>query len=364
MSKTTSVTGRILYSILFLLIIPIALWFWAKYTERLIPFPKIESRIGGWILFISGGILMFWGMFALKKYGSGLPMNAYPPSQFVNRGPYRLLRHPIYWGFGILMIGCFLFTGLPSGLWLVTPVTILGMIALVWGYEKIDLKQRFPERTIITVLDLPEKNTEHGRLRDRFASLFWVGALLLLGNFLTVKWTGITPALFGKPLSLHHGFENPYLPILTILFIAAIPFLLKRKDMLREWALSVIIALSFSLFLSLLFPALGAQYLPPTDLLLKTESGLAISLISVPVFLIFISLQAIFKQSRSLAVLFSFGTLALGIIQLTNSRSAVLHFTVSVMVFIVAVNYNRIWIFLKNASQKMPIPGKNGSSAR
>jgi len=343
MKKTTHVTRKFLYAIIFLFIIPPGLWFWAKYTEDLIKFPAIESTTAGWILTIGGSLLMLLAMFTLIKYGKGLPMNAYPPPRFVKRGPYRLLRHPIYWGFGILMVGYFILAGSASGLWLVSPITILCMITLVMGYEKIDLKRRFPDETIKTVLDLPENKTESFEVRVRFASLFWVVALLLLGNFITGKLAGNIPALIGKSLVVNLGFENPYLPFLSFLFIISIPFLLKRKDILREWALSGILALSISIFIALIFPALGAQFIPPDNSIL----------IAVPIFLIFISLKSIIRQSKQLAVFFGFIAVALVIIQLTNSRSAVLHFTGSILIFLLSANYWRIWFFLKNSTEKI-----------
>jgi len=343
MKKTTHVTRKFLYAIIFLFIIPPGLWFWAKYTEDLIKFPAIESTTAGWILAIGGSLLMLLAMFTLIKYGKGLPMNAYPPPRFVKRGPYRLLRHPIYWGFGILMVGYFILAGSASGLWLVSPITILCMITLVMGYEKIDLKRRFPDETIKTVLDLPENKTESFEVRVRFASLFWVVALLLLGNFITGKLAGNIPALIGKSLVVNLGFENPYLPFLSFLFIISIPFLLKRKDILREWALSGILALSISIFIALIFPALGAQFIPPDNSIL----------IAVPIFLIFISLKSIIRQSKQLAVFFGFIAVALVIIQLTNSRSAVLHFTGSILIFLLSANYWRIWFFLKNSTEKI-----------
>ena len=97
--------GKFLYAIAFLILIPAGLWFWARNTLAVIQIPAIESKPAGWIMMASGGFLMLWAMIALRIYGKGLPMNAYPPPVFVSRGPYRLFHHPIYCGFAILMIG-------------------------------------------------------------------------------------------------------------------------------------------------------------------------------------------------------------------------------------------------------------------
>ena len=174
MNKTTTKINKILYAIVFLIIIPSILLLWAKYTEELINLPVIESIIAGYIFIIFGALLMVWAMYALKKYGKGLPMNAYPPPRFVTNGPYHLVRHPIYWGFGILLAGYFILTKSASGLWLVTPITILTMVAIVMGYETIDLKKRFPNESRTTILDLPEKTKEPAGTSARLVSLFLV----------------------------------------------------------------------------------------------------------------------------------------------------------------------------------------------
>ena len=270
MKQITQFFGKFFYAITFLILIPAGLWFWAKYTQPIITFPIIESKSVGGILMIAGGSLMLWAMLVLIKSGKGLPMNAYPPSRFVTNGPYRLFKHPIYWGFGIIIVGCSIFTGSASGLWFVSPLTILGMIALVLGYEEIDLKRRFPDQKIKTILDLPEKHAGSLSLRDRFASLLWIFYFLMFSNFTIIKLIGTTPPLFGEPLRIYPDLLVPYLPVLGIIFLVAIPFFLKRKDALREWLYSGIFSLCLAVFIALLYPAFGAQYLPPHDSVLFT----------------------------------------------------------------------------------------------
>jgi len=286
---------------------------------------------------------MLWAMFALKHYGKGLPMNAYPPPVFVTKGPYRLFRHPIYWGFGLLMIGYFVYNGSPSGIWLVSPLTILGMVALVLGHESIDLKKRFPDQSIRTLLDYPENKTGSPDLRDRLTSLFWVGSCLVLSNFIIEKLNGTVPPLFGEPLRILPVLENSYLPLLSVVLLILTPFLLKGKDVLREWEVTGFIALSFSDFFALLYPSIGAQYFPSQGVVL----------FAVPVFLIFIAIKAMFHQSRQTAIIFAILALMVVVIQLENSRSASLNMACSILIFLLSANYQKIWIFLKNTSEKV-----------
>jgi protein-S-isoprenylcysteine O-methyltransferase Ste14 len=335
--------GKLLYSITFLLLLPAGLWFWAKYTEHFITFPKIESKTAGCILIIVGGAFMVWAILTLILSGKGLPMNAYPPSKFVTQGPYRLFKHPVYWGFGILLTGWFVFSGSASGFWMVTPLTILGMIALVVGYEEIDLKKRFPDQKIKTVLDLPENQAVSVTLRDRLASLVWIFYFLLFSNFTLIKLAGNVPPLFGESLMEYPEGFNPYLPFLGIILLITTPLFLKKKIVLREWLYSGIISLCFSVFLGVLYPSFGAQYLPSHDSVLFT----------VPVFLIFVSLKALFRHSWKIAVVFTIIALILVTFQLIYAPSAILYFADSIIIFLFSSYYIRIWIFLKNSAEKI-----------
>ncbi len=343
MKQINLVIGKILYAVIFLLFFPAGLWVWAKFTQNIIPLPVIESKLGGSGLIILGGFLMVWAMFTLIYFGKGLPMNAFPPSVFVTQGPYRLFRHPIYWGFGLLMVGSFIYTGSASGIWLVSPLTILGMLALVLGYESIDLKKRFPDQSIRTILDYPENKTDPANIRDRLTSLFWVSSCLIVSNFLIAKLNGTEPPLFGEPLRMISVLENPNLLYLSFLFLIVVPFLLKKKDILREWEVSGFIALSYSAFIALLYPALGAQYFPAQGSFL----------FAVPLFLLFISLKALFRQSGIIRIIFTFVVLLLVVIQLINCRSAILNLASSILLFLLAANSRKIWIFLKNTAEKI-----------
>jgi protein-S-isoprenylcysteine O-methyltransferase Ste14 len=343
MKQLTQIAGKTLYAGVFLILIPAGLWLWAKYTQHVITLPKTESKSIGLILVIIGGSLMLWALFVLKKFGRGLPMNGYPPALFVTNGPYRLFKHPIYWGFGIIIVGYSVFSGSSSGLWLVSPLTILGMIALVLGYEEIDLKRRFPDQKIKTILDLPEKKSVSLTLRDRLASLLWIFYFLLLSNFILIKLTGTLQPLFSESLSIYPGLYNPYLSASGIIFLISIPFFLKKKDALREWLYSGILSLCLSVFIGLLYTSIGAQYLPPHDSVLFT----------VPVFLIFISLKAIFRQSWKIIVAFTMAVSILVIFHLSYSPSSIVYIANSILLFLLSSFYLRIWNFLRKFSEKL-----------
>jgi protein-S-isoprenylcysteine O-methyltransferase Ste14 len=116
--------------------LPIGLVVWASATEDVVLLPAVESVSAGAVILVLGVALMFAGWFALTVYGRGLPMNVYPPTQYVTRGVYRFYGHPIYVGFFLACVGVSVACGSASGLWLVSPVVALSAAALVLGYER------------------------------------------------------------------------------------------------------------------------------------------------------------------------------------------------------------------------------------
>lgn len=344
MKTLTTFTGKFLYAIIFLVFIPIILWLWAKYTEEIIRFPAIGSENAGWLLLVGGFLLMIWGMYSLKIYGKGLPMNAFPPEKLVNKGAYKFFHHPIYWGFGILITGFFVLTRSASGLWLVTPITILCMIALVMGYEAIDLKRRFPDQTISTFFELPENSKEIPGIRQRLVSLFLVTAALLLCNFLIARLIeNDFHSSIEMPLTLPSFTQNEYFPFWGLGYLLVTPFLIKTSQLLRHWTLAGILGLGIYIFGAFLYPEVVAVYVAPYNSMLYL----------VPIFLLLISLRAIFKQSKGLGILFSLVTLILVILKLSYTYSAVLSLSVALIIFLLADNYFQIWVFLKHNAEEI-----------
>lgn len=353
MKNSKSLLGKVLYAFLFLFFVPLLLFFWAEYTENIVQYPPIKSTIWGISIGIIGIMLIFWGMYSLAKYGKGLPMNAYPPPKFVKEGPYLYLRHPIYWGFGLLLIGFFIAIGSSSGLWLVTPLTILCVLALVLGFENISLKERFPDEKMKVHFDIPNKGEENASLGDLISSFLMAFIPFLMGNFITIFLVRDVLPEFGDPWNISLVFKGIQEYYLSFLFVMAVPFVVKKKNILREWTISILIAIISSVYISLLWPSVGAQYLSPNLQTSNTFETISIVLINLPFFLILLSLKAYLKQFKKFAFIFFLFAIFLGIVQLTNSKSPILHFIISLFIFILASFYERIWMLLKNFVEKI-----------
>ena len=247
------------------------------------------------------------------------------------------MRHPLYCGYGIQLAGYFIFTGSASGLWMVTPLVILAMTALVLGYENIDLKQRFPGQAVKSFLDLPENSGDKPDMRDRLSASFLVLMFLFISNFVVDKLTGASTPLYGKPMNLLIGIDTHKFSLLSVAFLLTIPFLLKRKDEIRRWEIASLLSLFYLVFIALQYPAVGAQYLPAQEP----------SLFTVPAFMLLITLSAMNRQPLWKYLLSAIIAGALLIIHLSISRSAPLNLAVSVFIYLVSFYYQEIWLFLR-----------------
>lgn len=232
--------GKLLYGAAFCVAVPLGLALWAwRLDAKLTSLPVLHSTSVGGIVAAGGAALLLRAMWDLWRRGGGLPMNAFPPTRFVATGAYRGVSHPIYVGFGLVVPGAAIAVGSAGGLWIVTPVVWLAMIALVLGYERIDLARRFGPAASRPWMSLPPTDPAPPGLDQRCAILVLVFLPWAIG-YEACLLLGVSPRAIDTMLPFERGW--PVWEWTTLLYVGAYgwtflaPFAAKSQAALRTFA--------------------------------------------------------------------------------------------------------------------------------
>lgn len=262
--------SKVFYGTLFVVILPLALVLWAHGASGAVRIAALHSPVFGTILAAFGVAVALTGMLSLWRYGGGLPMNAFPPSRFVENGIYSLVPHPIYGGFVIACAGVATLFGSASGLWLVTPAVALASAALVLGYELPDLRNRFGARRFSLWLpsDRPEAPSLLERVRVYLVVLLpWLALYELTWHLGRASGAAATYLPFESRLPVMEQTEIIYAS--TYLVVLLVPLLARSGHTLRRFARCGLIAMALIFPLYLLLPF----FVPPRPFTLATPIG-------------------------------------------------------------------------------------------
>ena len=172
--KSKALAGKIAFGLLFAVVLPLLLVAWATAADTVVTLKAVHDTTWGILLSAVGGAFILAGVFALVKHGHGLPMSPYPPAEFVSKGVFKYISHPIYTGACLVVVGVSILTGSPGGLWLVSPVFVLGCVAYVMGFEKEALRHRFPNVGYRPLLGMPEPGGEAPTAWNRISAYILV----------------------------------------------------------------------------------------------------------------------------------------------------------------------------------------------
>jgi membrane-associated phospholipid phosphatase/protein-S-isoprenylcysteine O-methyltransferase Ste14 len=262
MGKIKEITGKVLYGLLFIAILPIILILWAKYTKAVITLPMADNLLYGYILLIAGAIFVCAGIWSLWRSGKGLPMNAFPPKKFVKNGIYAFTRHPIYMGAAMISFGLSAVTLSASGFWLVSPIFVLLMVAYVTGFENEKTQSLFGTQEYRPFLSLPEGSEYPPSFTERLSSYFLVFLpwLVVYEAFIFVgvpKDAIITNLPFEKHLPVWEFSELFY--AFTYLFVLLVPFVIGTRKQLRSFITDIRFAIIIVGIIYLVFPMIVKQ---------------------------------------------------------------------------------------------------------
>jgi membrane-associated phospholipid phosphatase/protein-S-isoprenylcysteine O-methyltransferase Ste14 len=286
-----SSVGKILYGAFFVLALPVLLVLWANATEPTVQVPLRASLPIGLPLAAAGVMLVVLGMAALWIHGKGLPMNLAPPPRFVTQGVFRLLPHPIYAGFCLLSVGASITAGSASGLWLISPVVALGCAALVLGYERHDLRQRFGVALVNPQVVMPPDDDRRPTSLERIRCY-----LCVLFPWVFLYEAVVSAGVPHDALSAYLPFENnlrvwewtEFFYASCYVVTALVPLVAVSARDLRRFAVCGLLAMAvvFPLFLLIPLVAVPRPFVPQGDLgqLLAWERALDIPGAAFPSF--------------------------------------------------------------------------------
>ena len=332
-------------------VFPAALVAWARAANGAICITAPQSIVWGSVLTAIGVAITLVGMLSLWVYGGGLPMNAFPPPRFVQRGIYALIPHPIYSGFVLACGGVSIAFGSASGLWLVTPSVALASAALVLGYELPDLRQRFGEGSASQWFAADDTATPSllRRFRVYFSVLLlWLmafGEIILLGKPVDAVATYLP---FEMHLRVIDWTELPYASTYLVVLLA--PLLVKTEHALRRFAVRGLTAmlLLFPLYLLLPFFVPPRPFTPATAMgaLLLLERSSYSGVGAFPSFHIvwaLIAASVLGEGGRWRRILWYGWAVLVAVSCVTTGMHSVLDVIAGVAAFAVVVNMGRIW---------------------
>lgn len=354
--------GKLLYAVLFVLVIPAALAWWAAVADRMVPLPTIPYGRAALVPVVIGVALMAAGAVALARYAKGLPMNPYPPPAYVARGIYRLTPHPIYLGFVLACFGVAIFMRSPAGIWLVSPAVALALMALVLGYERQDLRRRFGSEAIhLPLISLPPDRPDPATSWNR-TSIYLLVFVPWAVAFEAVYRLGIPRDAVVAYLPFEHGWpvlewtEAIYGSI--YLFVLVTPLIIRTQRHLRRLAELGLIATALVTLIYLTVP-LTAPPRPfePQSILgraLMVERAMSHTVAAFPAFHViwaFIAADGWATRSRAWGVAGWTWAILITVSCITTGMHALADLVAATIVFVLLLQRGRVWELLRGGAE-------------
>ncbi|MCL4682252.1 MAG: prolipoprotein diacylglyceryl transferase [Rhodocyclaceae bacterium] len=357
--------GKLGYGTLFIVLWPglLALLAWRMDTSSIAFWPQPFPAWAGAALAICGIVCIAASIWTLWSKGHGLPMNAFPPSQYVSTSTYAIFAHPIYFGFTLAVAGASILASSAGGLWIVTPLSALAATALVVGYEGPKLQERFGNPTSYPLLGLPPADDTIAPLSRRLAA----GTIALTPWALAYATFSLLPAPDDAKdlrLAYEYGLPRPawtmWLYSLAYPFVIASPFVLRTHAELRRFVVGAWTATISGYALMILMPGkadlLSSNYSGFTAMLAHANRSLDADWLALPSFHVIWSVFAAYCFSRRWPLLKGlWWLLAAGIAVscITTGSHAVIDVPAGILLGIVCWQIDRIWSWLIRVCERL-----------
>jgi len=363
MGKIKTFTLKVLYGLLFVIVIPLLLILWAKYTSNTVRLPIPVNLISGYILLIAGVLLVISGMWHLWIYGNGLPMNAFPPERFVKKGIYAITKHPIYAGTMLISFGLSVVTQSSSGFWLVSPLFTLMIVAYVVGFENERTQVIFGTQDYKTFLSLPIASDSTPSYIERISSYFlvFVPWLLVYEAFIYIgapKDAICTNLPFEEHWPVWEFSEVFY--FFTYLFALSVPLVIKTSKQLRCFITDLWFAIIIAGIIYLVFPLVIKQkdFIPHSFfgqliLLERSLDGEAAALPSFHVIWAFISATYFSRSIMRFKWIWYVLAVLISVSCITTGSHSLLDVIAGFCMFVMVCNRRKIWNYIRLLSERL-----------
>lgn len=348
--------GKLFYGMLFIVVLPGLLLLWTIKAEPAVSLPAIHSLVWGALLALSGLLIMLAGMLALWRIGGGLPMNAYPPPRYVDKGIYRFVSHPIYIGFVLICGGVSVAAGSASGLWLATPVVAMASAALVLGYELLDIRKRFPSIDLHNRL-LPANDSAPVSNLDRarcFLTVFLPWVIFYEANVhLGVPKDAVVAYLpFEFRLPVLQWTEVFYASVYPVVLL--VPFAVSTRSVLRRFSLRALVSMILAFPTFLCIPLISPpRFLVPTSFwgnLLhweRTVDSAAAAFPSYHVVWAWIAAEALGTSTRPRKLLWSFWAALVSVSCITTGMHALIDVVAGLLLAAFLLHMEEFWLRIR-----------------
>lgn len=369
----TASLGKAAYATLFMVALPLGLVLWAVRLDQLVSLPAYGSAFTGSVILAAGAAVMAAATTALWVHGHGLPMSPYPPEEFVSRGVYRYLTHPMYDGAVAVAVGLALACRSPAGLWIVSPVLAAAAAAWVLGFERDATQRRYGAAVKRPLLQLPPATSGRPTAWDRWSAYILV--FLPWGVFYqAVELLGVPPdaVVAWQPWDL----ALPILPWTEIPYALAYPFALlvpvvaaTRADvrwfMTRGWvAMTVIVPLY--LLLPIIAPAKPVEGTGILETLMRWERAYDAPVTAFPAFHVvwaFLAARVYGHAWSRLAPLWWLLAGAISLSCVTVGMHAAVDVVGGVAAWLLVVNIERIWEWVRIGGERLANSWEEGQLA-
>jgi hypothetical protein len=349
------------YRIFFLILIPVLILIWSKFTSKLIHIPLPKNLIWSYGLLIVGFCFLTTSFLCFRSTEKELSVTESQEKNHIKKGIYTFIKYPYCAGTVFICYGLTVFLNLSSGFWLVSPLYTLMVATFIIGIENESLSVKYDYHNYKPYLSLPQFLDESPTFKDRLITyiLAYIPFRIIYEAFIFAgppSDSVCTNFLFES----HWLVNEPSVILYELLYPLAllIPVIIKTKKRLRSFIFDIWFVTIISGLFFFIFPFFVEQrsFIPETflgKLLLFDRSldGEAGALPSFHVIWAFLAARYFTLSFKKLGWIWYLLAILISISCITTANHSLLDVIAGFMTFLIIIYRIRIWNFIRLLSE-------------